>query len=264
MMRLREYPFIYPNTSMEPEWDCLAQIQATTQALTMMAPTIDHVKGHQDATTQYKELPLLAQLNCDADTYAKLYLCDNPNINHTIVHLFPTRECLLQLNSGTITRDIKHACTEARNLPPLQKHITKINKWPRGDVFNLVDWNAHGHALQQQEKYRPTFVKYLHKIIPIVKQIHPYNPKYPPNCPTCNHENKDMQHFWGCQAHSRLQWCRQFLKDLQKKLIGLGTGTHIRDLLMAKLWAVLDGDNPDGVPEAALVSALCEQQRQVK
>ena len=33
---------------------------------------------------------------------------------------------------------------------------------------------------------------------------------------------------------------------------------------MAKLQAVLDGDDPDRVPEDATVSTLCEQQRQIK
>ena len=54
---------------METEWDCLAEIHATTQELATLAPTIEHIKGHQDSNTLYEELSLLAQLNCNADIH---------------------------------------------------------------------------------------------------------------------------------------------------------------------------------------------------
>ena len=72
--RIIAYPTIYPNMTMEAEWDCLAQILATIRELNVMAPTIEHVKGHQDESTPYEELSLLAQLNCDANYFANAFL----------------------------------------------------------------------------------------------------------------------------------------------------------------------------------------------
>ena len=69
-----KYNMIFPNTTMEPEWDCLAQILATIQQLKAITPTMEHVRGHQDEQTLYEELPLLAQLNCNADFFTNSYL----------------------------------------------------------------------------------------------------------------------------------------------------------------------------------------------
>ena len=65
--KLMTYPTIFPNSTMEPEWDCLAQILDSLKFLQHHAPSIHHVKGHQDEETPYEQLPLNAQVNCDAD-----------------------------------------------------------------------------------------------------------------------------------------------------------------------------------------------------
>ena len=206
IMRLREYTTIFPNITMEAEWDCISQILDTIRALNSLLPSLDHIKGHQDENTPYEELPLLAQLNCDADAQANSYLTTNPLVNHTLVHQFPAGECLLQLPQGTITRDLKHTCAETRHLPVLTEYICKKSGWATRDVFEFIDWEAHGHALQRHGKHRTTLVKYLHNILPIGKQVHCYNQKYPPNCPSCHADLEDIDHFWNCPAPARLRW----------------------------------------------------------
>ena len=114
-----QYTNIFPNTTIEAEWDVLAQLLESIKSLGHLAPTTDHIKGHQDDDTPYEQLPLLAQLNCDADAHASAYLRDNPTTDYTSSHVFPAGECILQLHHGTVTRDIKHACAEAQTLPLL-------------------------------------------------------------------------------------------------------------------------------------------------
>ena len=109
----------------------------------------------------------------------------------------------------------------------------------------MIDWSAHGQALKRHGKHRPTLVKYIHTILPIGKQVHRYNPKYPSNCPSCNADPEDMAHFWSCWANTRLEWRRHFLKALREKMIKLETGPDVRDLLVYKLQAVLDGEDPN-------------------
>ena len=123
--KLLSYPSIYPNTTMAAEWDCMAQILETRQYLGPLFPTVEHVKGHQDENTPYEELPLLAQLNCNADAHANTFLRNHPTIAHTIVHQFPAGQCLLHLKQGTITRDLKQECAEAQTLPVLKAYIIK-------------------------------------------------------------------------------------------------------------------------------------------
>ena len=147
--KLTDFPMIFPNTTFEPEWDCLAQILDSLQLLQQAAPTIHHVKGHQEEDTPYEQLPLPAQLNCNADAYAGAYIHTNlaPPISCTIAHLFPAGECLLMLSKGTITQDNKMELAEARNLLPLQDKIQSDAGWWDPTVFDMVDWTAHGKAL---------------------------------------------------------------------------------------------------------------------
>ena len=85
---IQAYSSIYPNTMLKAEWDCLAQILDTMKELGPMAPSIDHIKGHQDETTPYKELHLLAQLKCNTDCHANAFLQDHPDFNHKTAHQF--------------------------------------------------------------------------------------------------------------------------------------------------------------------------------
>ena len=55
--KLHTYVNIFPNTTMEVEWDCIAQILQTLNALEDKSPTLDHIKGHQDNHVPYEELP---------------------------------------------------------------------------------------------------------------------------------------------------------------------------------------------------------------
>ena len=264
IQKLIEYPTIYPNITMGADWDCLAQILDTIQDLDTVSPSFEHVKGHQDATTPYEELSLAAQLNCDADTWANYFLRDHPDINHTTAHLFPNGEWILQLLHGTVTRNIKQVCAESRTLPPFICYMTKTSSWFTHNTFDLIDWTAHEQALKKHGKHRTTLVKYIHHILPLGKQVHRYDIKYPPNCPSCNTNLEDMPHFWKCPATTRLDWRRNFLKALRQKLIDLKTGIPVRELLISILRAVLDGEDPSRIPENPSVSTICTAQSEIR
>ena len=66
------YDYPYPNTTLKSEFDLTGQIYQTHQAYNIKA-TFHHVKGHQDKTTKFDKLPLLAQLNIKADALAGQY-----------------------------------------------------------------------------------------------------------------------------------------------------------------------------------------------
>ena len=123
--------------------------------------------------------------------------------------------------------------------------MCKQSQWWDESIFDMVDWPAHGQALKRHAQHHTTLVKFLHQIPPIGKQVHKYDPTYPPTCPSCHHEKEDMTHFWKCQAPTGLEWRRQFLKELKSKLIELGTGPEVRDFLVSKIRAVLDGKDPE-------------------
>ena len=60
-----------PNSTMDTEWDVLAEIWNTRTKL-QAQHTIEWIKGHQDKHKPYVALPLKAQLNVDSDALAVL------------------------------------------------------------------------------------------------------------------------------------------------------------------------------------------------
>ena len=57
-----------PNSTLESEWDLLAEIWTTLQSLDDCE--IQWIKGHQDKEKPYQDLSLSAQLNVDVDALA--------------------------------------------------------------------------------------------------------------------------------------------------------------------------------------------------
>ena len=99
LKKLRKYTTHYPNSTMDADWDALHEI-------TLNCPTnlhLRHIKGHQDQTCEYDELPLQAQLNCDADALATQYLNNYPDQDHTRVPILPSNGAQLELPDGTAT-----------------------------------------------------------------------------------------------------------------------------------------------------------------
>ena len=149
--------------------------------------------------TSYKELPLLAQLNCNADARANRFPIGNPNINHAMVHQFPEGGCSLQLPQGTIPQPKTWMCRSLKPPSPWGLNCRKFGWW-HSNVFDMVDYNAHSQAIKQHRKHTPTFVKYIHKILPNQKTNLPIWPKISPNCLSCQAPVEDMDHFWKCHA----------------------------------------------------------------
>jgi hypothetical protein len=51
IIELKQWKRVYPNITMESEWDVLAEIKATLDARAPASqPTFAHIKGHQDRT----------------------------------------------------------------------------------------------------------------------------------------------------------------------------------------------------------------------
>ena len=65
----KEYTESYANTTLRAEYDVTEQIHVTNHANNIV-PTYMWVKGHQDKDTPKRFLPLLAQLNIEADELA--------------------------------------------------------------------------------------------------------------------------------------------------------------------------------------------------
>ena len=88
---------------MDPDWDITSNIIAV--ATDIPGISFQYVRGHQDRTTAYDQLPLLAQLNVDTDEMANRYQRDHGKSRTTVL---PTNTSGVYLNTtaGSITKRI--------------------------------------------------------------------------------------------------------------------------------------------------------------
>ena len=88
-----------PNTTLSPDWDVLNKIRWSMEQDGIRGCSFTHIKGHQDRKTPYKELPLRAQLNVDADKLASTYQ-EAHGQARPIVLMFPHSAVNLQFRDG--------------------------------------------------------------------------------------------------------------------------------------------------------------------
>ena len=92
-----------------PEWDLLVEIQHSLRVLPGVS--LVYVKGHQDSRRPVDQLPLMAQLNVEADALATLY--QNQFGSHrTHAIMSPGAGAHLVSSSGTITAKFKEVILE--------------------------------------------------------------------------------------------------------------------------------------------------------
>jgi hypothetical protein len=105
-----------------PEWDVLIEIQNSLKILPGVR--LEYVEAHQDKKTAYHDLPLLAQLNVDADTiagqYHDLHFSQSP-----FVLLSPNTRAHLILKEGTITSRYEEAIRMRAMGPPLKEYVRR-------------------------------------------------------------------------------------------------------------------------------------------
>ncbi|KAI2501044.1 hypothetical protein MHU86_13398 [Fragilaria crotonensis] len=104
--------YIHP---LSAEWDVLIEIYHTVK-ITWSATTIEHIKGHQDDDKPVSQLPLLAQLNIEADHLAS---------THQRRHPEPAPRARLLRHTGFI-----YICPQERSrhdmTKPFDKHIQHL------------------------------------------------------------------------------------------------------------------------------------------
>ena len=116
------YVVSYPNATLAPDWDLIELIYQSI--LELVTPAFDHVKGHQDSHCDYEDLPLVAQLNVDADelaTTAKYIEYDAPVPPLVRVHLY--------IGGKLITTKYKQYIRNAASLPDFHRYQRKLYHW---------------------------------------------------------------------------------------------------------------------------------------
>jgi hypothetical protein len=222
----------YPNLAISAEWDILSEIRATMDHNKMRdLITFQHIKGHADKDQPYNKLSLMQQLNVDVDRMADEYIQQNQEEDYTVVPLLPTSGIQLNMEGGTVTYRLKKTVMQARSQHIHREYLCGKNDWTPSD-FQQIDWESHRRALNKFPARRTILVKYLNDITPVGKLVNRYDPKYPPNCPSCPAEQETQDHMLTCPCIERQQWRDRLLNAIQEAMDEYKTPEHVTQLFM--------------------------------
>ena len=255
-----QHPATPPNRALSPDWDIINEIVHTLQSLPF-SPTIQHIKGHQDDHDEYDDLPILAQLNVDADRFAGMYQDQHGKYQPT-VPLMPNTGAQLHLSDATVTTKYKQAIAYADTAPALRQYIAERNHWTEA-TMQQIDWKAHGTALKRQRKDACHLTKLVHDILPTNKAVSRYDPNRTENCRTCTCPVEDRDHILKCPHRSRSEWRTSFLIALRKRCDQLDTQPYIQEILLDGVEAWFSETQIDATKYPDRFSNLIRQQNSI-
>ena len=209
------------------EWDIIFSIQTLFRE--MPGLSLIHVRGHQDKKTPYHRLPLLAQLNVDADTLAGDYQRDKGDFRPDVL-LTTWTGAHLQTPTGTITAHYASALRHLATYLPLWKVLQTKHKWT-DVVMKQINWKAHGATLKKQISRKTHLVKALHGCLPTNTFLHKRGEYSRRLCPVCKEYAEDRDHIMQCEHPSRADWKESTMQVLTTLCKKLGTRPILQSLL---------------------------------
>ena len=209
-----------------PDWDVLREIQVSMKQLPQV--NLQYVKGHQDESTAVARLPLLAQLNVEADAIAGEFQ-DSYGSDRPFVMMMTHTKAQFTTRHGTVTRQYEATIRREATYAPLFDHIRKKNGWSN-PAAHSINWKAHGQALRSQIKHRSHFTKLVHEDLPTVSQSNRFKSETR-TCPLCSCSHEDRDHILTCPHPKRILWREEFLTNVSKFCTAKGTYPPIRILL---------------------------------
>ena len=220
---------------LQPEWDVLNEIWHTVK--TWSPFRVVHIKGHQDRHRSRHDLPLIAQLNVEADKLADHYLKANP-LPKTEVLLFPHAHVQFNLHGATITSRYSLKIRNAECDPVSVQYLKTRHGWTT-EVFNSINWLVHGKTVRSQQRRKNHITKLVNDLLPTNKNQHRCNPQHSPKCMQCQVEIETRDHLIRCPRSA--EWRVNLMHALRKKCDKLSTAPSLRHLLFHGLQAWMSG-----------------------
>ena len=221
-----------------PDWDILIEIQHAMQQLPGI--TIQYIKAHQDDKIPYPRLPLLAQLNCDADKQAGEFQ-DQHGCVRPLLLMTPRTGALIHLNgSGSITGNFATTLRTAYSGPRLLQHLRTKNNWSEA-TCESINWDAHSSCLGKHINTNSHYTKLVQDILPTHSWLNKMD-KGSRTCPCCDEINENRDHILRCPAVSRNQWRHALLEEVSTFCSSECTFPPLQSLLLDVLrqWLYCD------------------------
>ena len=197
--------------SLFPEWDLLVEIQSSLRIL--FGVSVVYVQAHQDDKRPVDQLPLMAQLNVEADALATQYQQQH-GYHRPQVLMSPSAGVHLVSASGTITSKYKEVVLKKSTSPDLRQYIQEKNSWTPS-TMDMVNWLALGKAFCNQISRRIHLSKLLHECLPTFHQLNKYGGSHRP-CPACLSPDETRDYILRCLDPPRVEWRRHYRDALAK------------------------------------------------
>ena len=233
-----------------PEWDILMEIQGALEQ--MPGLRLKFIKGHQDDTLPYEQLPLMACQNVDADALAGRFQEHHGQDCHGqdrhMVLLTTSARVLLHLIDGTVTSSTAATLRHAYCSPPLLEFMRRRNQWSEA-ITESVNWKAHGSALRRQISRCRHFVKLVHDNLPTNSQKNQMD-QGKRTCPCCTSAHEDRDRILRCPSAAHNQWRHKLLTTLTEACITHHTYEPLKNLLLeaVRQW-LYPGQEPHQAPQ---------------
>ena len=227
---------------LDPEWDLLIEIQNTLQLLPHVH--LQYVKGHQDDRKSYSQLPLLAQLNVDADKRASLYQRMH-GAQRPFTLMSPQTGVHLVTPQGTITAKHKVEMRLRSTGPGLQAYLKQKNHWTDRE-FDNVNWEAHGKALSSSPMKRVHLTKLLHEVLPTFHHENHID-RSNRQCMACSHADETIDHVIRCDSETRAAWRLDWGQRVEDFHARQNTYPLLRHVFREAMHQWMDNASPDAV-----------------
>ena len=244
-----------PLDALIPEWDLIAPIQRLLKE--MPGLSLQHVRGHQDRSIQYRNLRLLSRLNVDADALANTFQREFGDIRP--LALLPEGSGVyLVTPQGTISSKYKQVIRHQAHYKPLMKYLEQRNGWTPA-VSKQINWRAHKTCMHRQIKKKDHYVKLVQRTLPTNHQVHRNDPARR-GCPLCAHGDEDWTHILRCPHESREHWRVDMIRNLTKVCEKWNTSKDLQRILLHGIQGWLQwSPDPDSPSQFELPSALYDE-----
>ena len=227
---------------LDAEWDLLVEIQEALKDLPGIA--IVYVKGHQDDRVSYERLPLMAQLNVDADRLANQFQQEH-GARRPFSLMAPNTGAFLITDKGTLTSDFSSKLRSRSTGPGLEAYIRSKNDWDQS-IFDQVNWKVHGKAVKAMRPRRVHLTKFLHDALPTF-HFASLMDGGTRKCIGCGCCDETTDHIFRCTAQLREQWRQTWWQSVEEFHESHATHPLLRHLFREAMSQWLQPDTPDTV-----------------
>ena len=195
------------------EGDLLKVIKDTLPKFSNIA--LQHVRGHQDRTKSYENLPLQAQLNVDCDKAAKETMREQSQ-PATRPEPIEGTGATLYLNNNMITTDINSEIANAAHGNNMKDYLKERHEWTETEL-NQINWKALGDAKRRQPRQQSQRTsKLLNGWLPVGHNLMKYGKEGV--CPSCGADDETILHLFRCKDDRMRETLKEAIDKAETKL----------------------------------------------